>query len=1029
MTDKDTARQLVAALVDKFAADYKHYTAPSYNETEVRVQFINPFFEALGWDIADSKGRHEVFHEDYVEVEEAGKKRGKRPDYGFRLNNTTRFFVEAKKPSVNLKDDPTPAFQVRRYGWSARLPVSVLTDFEEFIVYDCRIKPDEEDRPTKGRLRYYTYKEYVEKWDEIYDLFSYEAVQENRLEIWIQETKQRGTVTVDDAFLSEMEEWREALAKNIAKNNHGLTRRQLNMAVQTTIDRIVFLRICEDRGIEPPDRLQSFGRGKDIYANLVTLFKQADQRYNSGLFHFSAEKGREEPDTITPKLVISDKPLKDIITRLYYPSPYAFSVIPADILGQIYERFLGKVIELTSSGGAKVEEKPEVRKAGGVFYTPTYIVEYIVKNTVGKLVEGKTPEQVAKLRILDPACGSGSFLIGAYQFLLDWHLNYYTADGTAKHLKAKRLREVISTAPAGETVPAAVTYALTTDTKKRILLNNIYGVDLDQQAVEVTKLSLLLKVLEGETAATAQPELFAERVLPDLGDNIKWGNSLIGPEYYSGKQLTLFNDEELDQVKTFDWGDKENGFGTIMSAGGFDAIVGNPPYIRIQTMIEWAPDSVAFYKDHYIAASKGNYDIYVIFVEKALSLLSKNGLMGYILPHKFFNAQYGEPLRGIIAKGKHLKQIIHFGHQQIFAKATTYTCLLFLGKSEDENFLFVNVDNLSQWRDSAKDDGQYIFNVNVTESNWNFSSTMNVRLYEKLTLMPIRLGDIAARMSQGIRTSANEVYVLDLIEDEGKFIHAYSKILDREIVIERDATANFLQGREIKPYSVLPSGKALILPYQIKNKNAELININDMRVKFPLAWNYLLENKKYLEAREKGRFKGNDWHVYGRNQNIDLMLLPKILVPDIAIGASFAFDETGHYAFTSGYGIILKSHVRESIKYVLGLLNSKVLDFYLKQVSTPMRGGYFRYFTQFIEQLPIRAINFDDPAEKTVHDRIVKLVEEMLDLHKQLAAATSPQVAKTIQSVIAKTDRDIDQLVYQLYDLTPEEIALVEGDA
>ena len=257
-------------------------------------------------------------------------------------------------------------------------------------------------------------------------------------------------------------------------------------------------------------------------------------------------------------------------------APTNFPFLPADILGQVYERFLGKVIELTDTGAAKIEEKPEVRKAGGVYYTPTYIVDYIVQNTVGKLLEGKTPDQAAKLRILDPACGSGSFLTGAYQYLLDWHLNYYREHPTSYR---NNRRET----PAG--------MILTTAHKRDILRNNIYGVDLDQNAVEVSKLSLLLKMLENEdeSAATGrQTIMFAAggRILPDLSDNIKWGNSLIGSDFYSGKQMDLFDDEQVLKVKPFDWDSKTTGFGDIMSNGGFDAVIGNPPYIPIRTRID-----------------------------------------------------------------------------------------------------------------------------------------------------------------------------------------------------------------------------------------------------------------------------------------------------------------------------------------------------------------------------------------------------------------------------------------------------------
>ena len=375
--------------------------------------------------------------------------------------------------------------------------------------------------------------------------------------------------------------------------------------------------MCEDRGIEHYGQIQNLLNGMNTYRRLREIFYNADDKYNSGLFDFKT-------DLLTPELKVDDKPLKDIFKNFYYPeSPYEFSALGADILGHVYEQFLGKVIRLTEGHRAKVEEKPEVRKAGGVYYTPTYIVDYIVKNTVGKICDGKTPRQISPLHILDPACGSGSFLLGAYQYLLDYHLNWYLTH----HPKKGNVAQGFSPAPKEIYQGRGGQWYLTIQEKKRILLNNIYGVDIDPQAVEVTKLSLLLKVLEGENQDTLekQMKLFKERALPDLGSNIKCGNSLIGPDFYSvraGLALPLFNKEEVYRINPFDW---EKEFPEIMKQGGFDAVIGNPPYIRIQTMKEWAPVEVELYKKYYTSASKGNYDIYVVFVERGLGLLKHMG--------------------------------------------------------------------------------------------------------------------------------------------------------------------------------------------------------------------------------------------------------------------------------------------------------------------------------------------------------------------------------------------------------------------
>ena len=504
--DADAA---IADLVERFGRNIDAYRAGKYNETLVRRDFIDPMFAAMGWDIDNRAGYAEayrdVIHEDAIKVGGATK----APDYCFRVGGTRKFFVEAKKPAVDIAHDIHPAYQLRRYGWSAKLPLSILTDFEEFAVYDCRIRPKQGDKASTARTMYCTFDTYVEKWDEIASIFAKEAVLQGSFDKYVIGRKKRGTAEVDAEFLKEIENWRAILARNIALRNPALDVREINFAVQRTIDRIIFLRMCEDRGAEDYARLQALMNGPDVYGRLMQMFRAADDRYNSGLFHFNAETGRDQsPDTLTPDLKIDDKTLKDIFKGLYYPdSPYEFSVLPADILGNVYEQFLGKVIHLTRTRQARVEEKPEVKKAGGVYYTPKYIVDYIVKHTVGKLIgaadtpedhehsavetsgegaaalgpgrdapepsavetspggaqdgspgreageqippknrapEGrqkpapKTPKQIAKLKILDPACGSGSFLVGAYKYLLDYHRDWYLDEkngGPQKHTK------------------------------------------------------------------------------------------------------------------------------------------------------------------------------------------------------------------------------------------------------------------------------------------------------------------------------------------------------------------------------------------------------------------------------------------------------------------------------------------------------------------------------------------------------------------------------------------------------------------
>jgi len=426
----EQCREDIARLVKHFAANREAYRAPGYKEAQARSEFIDPLFVALGWDVHNEAGAAPQYREVIPEPSLDVGGQAKAPDYVFRVGRDDKFFAEAKKPGVNVKEDRAAAYQVRNYGWNADLPLSVLTDFEEFAVYNCRMRPYERHSAGIGRLDYFTFEQYPDVWRKVWELFSREAVWGGSFDRFIASAQsRRGASQVGDEFLKDIEKWREGLAHNIA-NRNAVEVGDLNDAVQRTIDRIIFLRMAEDRGMEESDRLLKLAERENIYAGLERCFNQAEARYNSGLFDF-------KEDALTLKLKIDDAALKPVIKSLY--DSYNFRVMPAEILGSVYEQFLGKVIRVTEGGHAKVEEKPEVKKAGGVYYTPSYIVDYIVRNTVGKQVEGRSPKQLRGYRVLDMACGSGSFLLGAYQCLLDHYLRWYVENGPEKNEKAVRL--------------------------------------------------------------------------------------------------------------------------------------------------------------------------------------------------------------------------------------------------------------------------------------------------------------------------------------------------------------------------------------------------------------------------------------------------------------------------------------------------------------------------------------------------------------------------------------------------------------
>ncbi len=970
------APQQIIDLVNRFERNYESYTNANYNETQTRREFIDPFFEALGWDISNRLGYAEAYKDVVHEYSQKTTDSVEAPDYLFRIGGTRKFFVEAKKPNIKLADDISPAFQLRRYAWTAKLPLSILTDFEELAVYDCRIKPNKNDKPSTARINYYTYKDYIDKWDEIESVFSKDAVLKGSFDKFAESKKgKRGTAEVDDEFLKEIEHWRELLAKNIALRNSKLSNRELNYSVQKIIDRIIFLRICEDRGIEEYGQLLNHLNGTNVYKRLLQIFTRADEKYNSGLFHFETEKDRpESPDEITPDLNIDDKTLKDIIRTLYYPdSPYEFSVLPADILGHVYEQFLGKVIRLTPAHQAKIEEKPEVKKAGGVYYTPTYIVDYIVKNTLGKLLtDDKKPNHISKLKILDPACGSGSFLIVAYQYLLDWHLKYYINSDPDKHAQSKN--PPVYSSSNGE-------WKLTTSERKRILLNNIYGVDIDPQAVEVTKLSLLLKVLEGETEETlsSQFKFFRERALPDLGSNIKCGNSLIGPDFYQQTELNLITDEERMRINVFDW-HKEfpevfNDSPSASSGQGFDVVIGNPPYGATFTQNEMN------YLRNKFTTTQGEIDSYTLFLETSLTLLKSNGFFSMILPDTWLTNYTTEIFRKWILFNFSLLEIIHL-NEYIFNKATVDPVIVTMEKLKPHTNHIVSIRTIPKNHKLTSIDS--ITNTNYfNQEKWLSNHNAQIK-----------------------------IYLTNELED------FFVKLENNSIKLEK-----------------LLDYKAGCKPYEVgKGNPAQTRTILDEKPftsfkQFSKDWKKLIRGndvKRYCVKIKKPEWINyGDWLAAPRDPNIfqgERLLVQAIRNPSLKNRIIVSFENEELISRINVYTLLKKDGVDVHYYYLLGILNSALMNWFLKR-----NYGLHTYIITGLLQLPIRIINFSAKKEKEIHDAIVHSASKIINLNKSLIKANTPQEKESLQRQIDATDREIDRLVYELYGLTEEEIKIVES--
>jgi len=935
-----------------------------YNEESTKKDFILPLFEALGWNVSNRGKRN-----DSISAEETISK--KRVDYGFRINGIPKFFLEAKSlKEENIHYNSKYVTQAIDYAWMKSCSWAILTNFETIAVYNADWKES-----NYGNNLFFVLHPNDFLSDPRFTLLSRKAFENDEIDkIALKYGKKQLKNRIDKQLLQDMIHFREILSKDIFKNNQdkNLTQDDIDESVQRILDRLIFIRNAEDREMEENKLLSNVrqwsqkGKG-NLIKEISTVYKYYDDQYNSKLFAHH----------LCDDLYIDNEALQEVIEGLNHSKDnsyrYDFSIIESDVLGNIYEQYLSNILKSTTKR-AKLEESKTHRKEQGIYYTPSYIVDYIVKNTVGEYIKTHTPEEIKKVRILDPACGSGSFLIKAYKELE----NYWKQNSDFAQL----------------TLDSEEFYSK----KVEILKNNIFGVDLDPKAVEIAQLNLLLQISEkGEK-------------LPLLQNNVKVGNSLI--------------DDPSVSDKAFKW---EEEFPDIIKEGGFDIIIGNPPYVRIQNLKD---SEIEYFNNNFKSAFK-NYDIYVLFVEKSLKLLRPNGDLGFIIPSKFVNSDYGLGLRNLISETKTLRKFVDFKDFQIFGDATNYTCLLFLRNSKNEEFTYYypkDKESFSLQEVSNKDIFQeYRLPMPTLNEPWVLSDNKASNLMRKLNSNNERLGDICKNIFQGLVSGSDSVYFVKLISETKETAKIMNLSDNHEFIIEKQILKKLLKGKDIQKWSVEWKGFYVVYPYFVKDGTASLIPLSKIKENYPLAYEYFRQYESLLKKRENNRFVNEEnWHQFGRLQNIEKFEQPKIITQVLASSNTFALDSKGEFYFVGGgnaggYGIVLKNEYKDYYPYILALLNSRVLEFYLKNISTPFRGGYFSYGRRFIEQLPIKFANETDT------NKLSLLVMEQISLTTSLREMNNTDAKNKIEQRLKENEQKINSIVYTIYGLNEKEINIIEN--
>lgn len=972
----------ITKLVKKYHTNRQLYLQPEYSEAQLRVDFIDPLFELFGWDIKNSQGKPTNEREVIVEEPLKGdiNSNTKKPDYTFRLFSERKFYLEAKKPSVKIETDAESAKQVRRYGFTAKLKISVLSNFEYLAIYDCSQIVSEDNNVAKTRVKLCHYTKYVDAFEEIKNMLGRESVYSDQFEkVWAHIEQQLQLFSVDNLFLDQINKWRVILGKEIFSHKPEIGETELNDIAQRYINSIIFLRVCEDRNLEIYKTLLNLSSTGNFRA-LIEKFKYADKKYNSGLFNHPLNEEIIQNNSSA---------FWTIIRQLYYPeSTYSFSVFASDILGNIYEIFLGYKLTI-SDGIVGLAKKPE-HVDRDVITTPTPIIRDILRHTVQKYCEGKSDQEIFNSSFADIACGSGAFLLETFQLISDYLIDYYL----------RRSPNIL--------IQTSVnTYKLPFQTKRNLLEKCIYGVDKDFNAVEACKFGLLLKLLEGENNSS-----IVTPALPELSNNILYGNSLIEKVDKTGteKEINPFN------------------FGHLK----FNVIVGNPPYMATEDMKKLAPFELPIYKNKFIAAYK-QFDKYFLFIERGLNLLKNNGYLGYIVPSKFTKVGAGKNLRKLLKKNKAVQTIISFGANQIFQDKTTYTCLLFLIKEEQENFDYLELNDLTNWKIrkiSASEYDKVSFDE-LDDEVWILVPGYLKNVYQKINSQSVPLRQLIGdnNIYNGIQTSANEIYVHIASKEDRKYYYFLKD--GKNWKIEKNITKPYFKTasglNNLNTYRSFIPNSFVIYPYKKTNDGIELIPIEQLKRIYPYAFEYLMAYHDKLSAPSRDVKPApqteNEWYRYGRHQSLDKCNVPaKIVVGVLSQGNKYAIDY--HETLissggTAGYCMItLPVNFPYSIYYVQALLNSKYLEWHSALIGEVFRGGYIARGTKVLKKLPIRVINFDKNSEKDLHDKIASIQEKLINMQGEIDENfNNSRILIPLKRGFEAQKIKLDALLKQLYGL------------
>jgi len=979
------------------------------SEETIRT-WINELLAIFGWDVKDTS---QILQEKILSKEEKKKLQeinstSTRPDYTFKVGNQKLTFLDAKSLRVNLKKDKKSAFQIKSYGWSISAPCAFITNFEKFVIYDCTYTPTEIQSADYGRV-YLTIDEYIEYFDILEQHLLRKNILNGGLQKLYSKNLKKSAKTIDTLFAEELSTFRLLLANDILENNRVLIDNdleKLSYLTQVIINRVLFIRICEARRIEREGLLQEF-----YNLGFWTQFKNSS--YNDFYEHYDGPLF--ERIHLFEEMEVSDEVFKSLLDLLYYPSPYRFDVIPTKLLSDIYEIFLSKKLSIYNNRVGE-ELKLEYIKSNGAVSTPQYLVQDLLKRTIvaEKFID-KGMDEIFNTKILDFACGSGIFLIEIFEYLENQLINCYKRNPNSKYRELFFIQEQ--------------DIALTIEGKRYIISNCIYGIDIDPEAYEVAKMSLSLKVIDNLDFFENYQELgiFGKKILKSVGENIKCGNTLIGLDIMDKYPHILEDEKQLFRTNPFDWKSLE-GFKEIFQIkGGFDFIVGNPPYVEVKNYNEVYPLMHRYIKEQYKTTKNGKIDLSIAFIERGISLLNPQGKMGLIVQSRWFKTTYAKKIRQYITSNSLLSQVIDFKANNIFKNRITYIASLILSKEPKSKIIFKKISqSIEELPSTLRElppyeldnrDFDTIPSEAFNQNPWNFEDSQLLTIRAKLLDKFGNFGAFAT-VRVGIQVLWDRAYHIKIKSINQNGTLTGDTGLQKNVTLEIDACRPLILNRRFYPFCKDETDTYVIFPYKIENGKSTPILFDEFSKIYPLTSAYLNSCKERIRSSVETS-PDKEWHLFTRANNHQ-RIEPKVMIPMTANDtfANVTFNPLNYCDNANMFFIDIEDKSKINLYAIAGLINSTIFSVMARSIALAQQNGYFKFNKQFIEPIP-----FPKEAFKNNLSLVSQIAEisQTIQQNQEQYRSSTPRQKNILKKVLNNLWNRLDETIFNLYELNQEE--------